>query len=108
MIRIPLDSTFPHFALQVELDSKTYGFEFRWNIREEAWFITLSDASGSPIASGQKLVVGFPLFIRVKDSRKFPGILTAEDLSGKGEEALVDDLGTRVQLWDTTAAELGL
>ena len=106
MLVIPLVNNVPHYSLQVELDGATYGLELQWNFREEAWYASLSDAEGEPIAAGVRLVVGFPLFGRCKDSRMPPGVFQAQDTTGGSEDPGFTDLGARVQLYYFVEGEL--
>lgn len=106
MVVIPLVGDLPHYTQQVELDGATFGLELQWNFREEAWFLSLADGEGDAIASGLKLVVGFPLITRCKDSRMPGGFFQAQDTAGGDQDPGFSDLGSRVKLYYFSAGEL--
>jgi hypothetical protein len=81
-------------------------FDVYWNTRAGSWFMHVFEADGTPIRHGIRIVLGTILGGRSVD-RRFPaGALKAEDLSGKGIEATLDDLGTRVVIYYYTDDEL--
>lgn len=99
-----LDRT--HYSMQVVLDGLTYTMEFRWNTRDAAWFLDLATEDGTPVASGVRVVVGFPLCARVTGANRLPGVLIARDTSGRGIGPGLADLGDRVKLLYFTRDEL--
>ena len=103
---IPLPPALPNFDLQADLDGTTYTLAMRWNARLGAWFVRVLDATGVVVLMGdQRLVADFPVALYVT-GRQPPGLLTAVDTSGAGLNPGFDDLGSRVILTYTTAAEL--
>lgn len=111
-ITIPLRNDLPHFDMQVVLDSVTFTLEFRWNTREECWYMDIMTESGEHINIGIKFVVDHPLGMRTPDERRPAGVLIAQDTSGQhadpsfSEATGFGDLGDRVQLLYFEAAEL--
>jgi hypothetical protein len=103
---LPLRNDAAHFLFEVDLDGKAYGFELRWNERAAGWFLHLSDATGTRLVSGIRLVPGWPLLRRWQDARMPAGELEVLDTSGQSLEPTYGDLGTRVLMLYTTAAEL--
>lgn len=106
-LTIPLQNDLPFFSMQVELENSTYGLEFRYNEASEAWFVSISTADGTPIVSGARLVVDWPLFGRYADDRLPPGILIAQDTTGARQDPGLEDLGTRTLLLYFTSEETG-
>lgn len=106
MIDLPIVQTGPHFQFSTELEGVAFTFEFRWNDREEAWFLTLGDGEGNPIAAGVRVVVNYPLFSRFRDPRLPTGFLIAVDTEATERDPGFEDLGRRVVLTYATAAEL--
>lgn len=104
--RIPIDVGDPFFDVQVTLEDVTYTLQFRWNVREEAWYMHILDAEGTTVLhAGLKLVADWPLATYTTE-RQPPGILVARDTSGEGRDPGLDDLGDRVQLVYYTLAEI--
>lgn len=98
---IPTDTEFGGRAWSqlTTLDGRVYQFEFEWSARSRHWFVSLSTADGDPIATGVKVVAGWPLFRRWRwDDRAPPGVVVALDTSGANEDPGLEDFGTRVQL----------
>lgn len=89
------------FSLQATLDAVTYTLEFRWNVRLEAWFMSIFDAQGTtPYLVGIRLVVDWPLGA-YNTGRTPPGLFFALDTGapvGGGIDPGFDDLGDRVRL----------
>lgn len=103
---LPIVQEGPHFRFVTELDGVAYSFEFRWNDREEAWFVTVGDGEGTPIAASVRVVVNWPLLARFADPRLPTGVLLALDTEARDREAGYEDLGRRVLVTYFSAAEL--
>lgn len=92
---------------RVNLDGAAYLLDFNWNGREEAWYISLSDAEGVPLVLSRKVVTNRPLFGRFRFVEGMPkGDLYALDPSGKIPYAGYTELGEAVELFYFDAAEL--
>jgi hypothetical protein len=59
---IPITSTAQSFVQETELGGITYRFLFRWNTREEEWYLTLSSVEDVIALSSIKLVSGAAFF----------------------------------------------
>lgn len=103
---LPLDATAPNYRVGVTLNDTPYIFDVRWNGKAGAWYLDVLDINDSPIRRGIRLVLGVFLGFRCNDPRFPRGILMMGDLSGKGVDATIDDLGTRVALYHFTVKEL--
>jgi hypothetical protein len=84
--------------MQVVLDGSTFTLEFRWNTREQAWYLNVSDEAGVLIRGSVKVVVNWPLAARVVNPKKWPGRLVAQDTTGLQTNPGIADLGDRVAL----------
>lgn len=97
------------FDLQITLDEITYTLAFRWNVRLEAWFMTVLDFEGvTPLTPDIRLVVDYPLTQYISD-RQPTGIFFAVDTEGvlgEGGDPGFDDLGNRVQMHYVPLSEL--
>ena len=103
---LPLRTDLPAYRFQVELEGRTYGLRLRWNERAAAWFLSVLTADDALLLSGVKVVVGVPLLRRHVDSRLPPGELMALDTARADAEAGLEELGARVVLTYTEAADL--
>jgi hypothetical protein len=114
-IILPILPSVPLQESTFQIGDGLYTFVFRWNSRANSgrgsWFMDVrdvqgSDAGGTPIFLGAKLVLGalpghqqaHPLF---RD-----GVFTMRDSEDLGREATLDDIGVRVKLWYFTRAEV--
>ena len=99
VLTIPARPGVPHQRLFVELEGVTYGLALRWNETAGAWFANLLDRDGTVLLAGKRVALGIPLTLRAAYDRRLPpGGLLAIDTTGKGLEATLDDLGSRVKL----------
>ncbi len=103
--QLPLQSGLTDYRISVRLDSTddasgVYGFRFRWNAIDEAWYMDVADAADQPIASGIKVVLGIYLGRRFVAAHPLfrDGVFVAADTSGKRQDAGLLDFGTRVTL----------
>lgn len=103
---LPTSTDLPNYSFQCDLDGTTYDLALRWGDREECWFFTLSTVDGTVLLAGRRLAVGSPLLRGFRDPRLPPGELMAVDTSGNDLEAGQTDLGARVLLMYTEAADL--
>lgn len=69
---IPTTHTGPSWTQETALDGVTYRLTFRWNAREEYWYLTISDLDDVVLASGLKLVPGAALLRHLADFTKRP------------------------------------
>lgn len=105
-VLLPVRQEGPHFRFFSELEGVSYSFEFRWNEREEAWFLTLGDGEGVPLVAGLRVVVDFDLLSYARGERVPSGYLFALDTQGEHIDPGFEDLGRRVQMHYFTADEL--
>jgi hypothetical protein len=85
-LEVPIDPVRPSFTQETDFDGTTYVLLFRWNTREEAWYLTLSTIDGMVIAASLKLVPGAALLRHIPETPRPPG------------EFFVDDVPTRTNL----------
>lgn len=96
VLRIPTSPGVPHYRQQTELDSAVYTFDFDWNAREGAWYLSIADIDGVPIRSGLRLVPNWPLLRNLRHTQRPPGELIVLDQRGAG--ITLDNLGVDVWL----------
>lgn len=103
---MPTRTDLPHYDFTIDLDGVTFGFEFRWNDRDGAWYFSIADVNGSPLLSGRRVVLGIPLLSRFRDPRLPAGELTAIDTLGTDAPPGITELGARVRLLYFPASEI--
>jgi len=100
---IPVAETTDSFIEQVDLDGLIYDLQFRWNKRDNHWFMDIG-RNGVFLLLGIKLVHSSDLiseFERIEDLPE--GILSIEDLDGFYSDPDDTNFGDRVQLRYTEA-----
>jgi hypothetical protein len=104
---IPLaDETADCFEFTTDLDGVDFTLTFRWNSRDPAWYMDITDAGGNVLLQGLRLSLDTPLTGRFRDLRLPDGDLMAIDTSNQGLEAGRYDLGNRVKLFYYDLASL--
>jgi hypothetical protein len=96
---IRLTSTDPYFTRIVSLDGVDFILEFQWSEREGRHYCTLKDASGTTIVGATKVVVDIPWLVHETSESMPAGQLWFLDMTGRGEDPGLLDLGRRVQLY---------
>lgn len=93
------------YSFSAPLGGTNFGFVFTWNARDSAWYLQLSDDAGNLLLA-KKIALGTPMLWRHADRRLPLGELVAVDTSGSGAEPGLTDLGSRVLLTFTDAADI--
>jgi len=105
---LPLVASIPNYRFSTTIDNITYLIDARWNTRDNAWYLDFLEDDETPIVNGVKIVLGMYLGRWVNHILFNTGVFVATDTSGKGREATLDDLGTRVVVQRYSAAEVVL
>lgn len=84
---------------QVELDGQVYTLTFRFNRRNNSWYMDIADEDNVHIASGRRCVVNSVLNGQFRYlSTNPPGALTVFDTTGRQAPPELNDFGSRVLL----------
>lgn len=95
-IEIPIaEDTF--YQVQVFLDEEKYNLRFRWNRRNETWYMDVFDIENNPILYSQPCLAGgggmtYRFFIT--DLMPYGDILTL-DINGLGKDPTFEDFGDK-------------
>lgn len=101
ILAVPITPTHSSFVQETALDGTTYQLLFRWNAREEVWYLTISDMDDVVLAAGLKLVSGAALLRHLTDfDTRPPGELFFDGVATR------DNLGTEARLIYLDAAEV--
>jgi hypothetical protein len=106
MLSLPVIPSVPHYDFTTVIEDRTYLFEFRWNDRDSAWYMSVFEQDNTPIISGVKVVLGVGLGRRSNHPLFFDGVFRAVDTSGLLVDPTLDDLGTRVEIRYLTGFDL--
>lgn len=113
-IRIPTRSDLDFYEMQLTLDGSPFDLVFRWNARDEVWYLSIYDpavaetvdGSRTPIIGSIPVFVGGPLLSLCRRRDRPLGELIAIDTQGNDEDPGRRDLGDRVVLLYYSQAEL--
>lgn len=109
MSRILRRPSGPDATQRVRLDGREYVLRYRWVQRASTWALDVSDASGTLLIGGVKLVVNFPLLRDVRGARDEvpPGELYVLDPRDPPRPPTLESLGgPTARVVYVTAAEL--
>ncbi len=98
---IPIQQSEANYRVGVTLLGVAYWFDFRWNVRDLAWYLDVYDATEKPIWGGIKCVIGTYLGRACNSPPFTDGVLMCFDTvnpAGKAIDAGFDDFGTRVKM----------
>lgn len=77
------DDADDYYTFTRELDGTSYEFQFYWNDRASAWFVSLFLTDGTKLLSGIKVTVGLTMFKWwVDQTNGFAGAIYVMDSSG--------------------------
>jgi hypothetical protein len=78
-VKIPMID-YPFFTVDVVLDGAKLTFAFLWNTRASFWAMSISDANGTVLVSGVRLVCFYPLLTQYQHNKALPqGLLCVID-----------------------------
>ena len=89
----------------VVLDGQRYRFDFRYNKRDDSWYMSLFDANDDPLVLGIALALGLDLLFPYRYKAVPPGPLFVEDLSRTDTECGLDGFDSRCVLLYNTQNE---
>ncbi len=107
MFTIPTSSD-PFYTQVSDFDGVNYNLQFRYNQREECWYLSIADDIGNDIVNGVKIVCSIPLLRRFSDTRLPPGELIAAVNGPDDSPPSLTELGAglRVELHYVPIAEI--
>ena len=104
---IPTRVDLLEYRQQVTLDGVLFNMLFKYNAREDFWYMDLRTSSDVPIKLGIKLLTGFSLLRLVADTTVRPaGGMTMVDTTDADQEAGLLTLGTAAALLYVEEADL--
>ncbi len=98
MIILPIVRNSTSFITDVVLSNKVYKLKYVYNVRDAAWFLSISKQDDTALLNGVKIVVSWELLSKFKDEELPPGELFVLDKTGTGLPIEKNDLGARVEL----------
>jgi hypothetical protein len=97
-VEIPMDADADAQALDVAVNGLDWRFTVRWNVRAQAYALELENSEGEIVIAGRLLRVNADALEGSKARLGVSGVLTVEDLTGRGEAPTRGGLGDRWRL----------
>ena len=95
---IPTSTTLPYYQLEVELDGVVYRLRFKFNERDEAWYLDFLDLEDNFLRAGLRVVNDWTL-LRLWQLASAPaGEMIAVSDEQQTTVAQIDELGKSVIL----------
>jgi hypothetical protein len=86
------------WPVRVEIEGVFYRFLYKWNNRNQAWYIDIADDSSIAQVRSRIVQLGYDIFKPFKYRTIPQGTFNIVDTSGENREPTKDDLGTRVKI----------
>ncbi len=111
---IPIRPDLDHFEETVTLDGVSFDLLFRWNNRDDCWYLSIfdptveenADGSRTPTLGSIPILTGWALLAQYRMRERPLGDIIVFDTSGQGLDPGRRDLGSRVLLVYYTADEI--
>ncbi len=107
--RLPVQGGKSAYRIQTELDGEFFSLQFRWNERDDHWYMDIEDQARTPILQGTKVVNAEDLLSQFGhmqvDNRLPPGVFEVFDtVAGALRDPDQDTFGDTVLLLYNEAA----
>ena len=79
---LPTRNDLGRYVFQVPLDETVFGFDFRFNVRDNRWYYDLLDADGVALRHGIKIVSNWPTLGRMAQQTRPDGGIVAVRADG--------------------------
>lgn len=89
---IPTNKDFPFYELQTTLDGVAYRLRFKFNSRDEAWYLDILDTDDNVLRSSLRIVSDFPLLRTWQSENRPSGELLAFDTTNETDVAGLEQL----------------
>ena len=107
VLQIDTSTQLELYTQQTQLDGELYTLTFRYNRRNESWYLDIADPDGNMLVSGRRCIVESRLTGQFKHKEALPpGELTVFDTTLRQAPPTLSDFGTRALLlyFDQTEA----
>jgi hypothetical protein len=98
ILEIPVRDDLPSYNFQITLEGIVFTLHFRFNVRDDRWYMDVNDVDDEPIVTGVKLLYGLPLLDRYKNERLPLGRFIILDETGEERNPTRDGLGVDFKL----------
>jgi len=107
VFELPTSVTSPFYVFQVPLDEVSFQLEFKFNERDQAWYLSILDPAGNDLRTGLRVVSDWTLLRLWAEIDKRPaGEMIAVAQGGIARPALIDELGKEIIFTYLDAAEI--
>lgn len=107
ILKIPIKQNAASWTQRMTLDGVSYILDFAWNGRDGAYYLSILDATGTPLIRSRKLVANRPILKRYRFVAGIPaGEIIASDPTKTIEYPGYGQLGLEVPLYYFDKSEL--
>ena len=90
---VPTRGDLANYDQTIELDGVVFGLRFRFNQRDDSWYVSLHDADGRAIRSGIKLIPNYGLLHTLRDAAGPIGDFVVVDVRAVPSPPTLAELG---------------
>ena len=83
---IPINSRLPNQKFKISLSGSVFTIELAYNVRQDRWIMSISDASGNQILVGVPILINRNLTGQYRTLKIPTGIIFATDDSSQGQQ----------------------
>lgn len=96
---LPLFSGRAAYNYNIVIDSVSYRFRFWWANRHGSWYMDILESDFTPIRTGIRLIVGWPLTLRdAANDLLFDGVVLVSRIDTETREPTLQDMGNNILL----------
>jgi hypothetical protein len=107
VLQLPTSTTSPFYVFEVILDNVSFRLQFKFNQRDQAWYMDVLDSADNQLRSGLRVVSDWTLLRLWQEIEKRPvGEIIATAQGDIARPALIDELGDEVILTYLDEAEI--
>ena len=107
VLQLPTSTTVPFYVFEIELDGVLFRLQFKFNQRDQAWFLSILDTNDNQLRSGIRVVSDWTLLRLWQEIDKKPaGEMMAVAQGTIARPALINELGSDVVMTYLDAAQI--
>lgn len=104
--RLPTSTTLPYYEFEVELDGVEFKLEFRFNDRDDAWYMSILDSEDTLLRAGLRVVNSWLLLRLWAEATRPDGEIASVNQGQVLAPPTLNQLGAEVVLTYLDAAEV--
>lgn len=103
---IPTTTLFPNYVVEVDLDGVFFKLAFKFNERDDAWFLDILDPADTPLRNGLKIVNEWDILRLWQEATRPDGTMITVNEGDIVDPPTLNQLGAEVILTYLDASEI--